>query len=100
MSLATGADSAEATISESDPITVEITGPAMVAEGAMAEYTVSLSPAGVTPTANLTVAYATADGTATAGSDYTSSSGTLTFTQASAGAQMVTVDTHAGHPGR
>ena len=84
---------AEATIADSDPITIEISGPEMVAEGAMSTYTVSLSPAGVTPTANLTVDYATADGTATAGMDYTASSGTLTFTQASAGAQMVTVDT-------
>ena len=57
--------------------------------------------AGVTPTANLTVAYATADGTATAGMDYTSSSGTLTFTQASAGAQTWSRwTTHPGHPGR
>ena len=85
--------SAEATIAESDPITIEISGPAMVAEGASATYTVSLSPAGVTPTANLTVDYATADGSATAGSDYTSSSGTLTFTQASAGAQTFMVAT-------
>ena len=54
----------------------------------------SLSPAGVTPTANLTVDYATADGTATAGMPTTRRRvGTLTFTQASAGAQMVTVDT-------
>ena len=93
VSLATGAASAEATIAESDPITIEITGPATVAEGAMATYTVRLMPAGVTPTADLTVDYATSDGTATAGSDYTASSGTLTFTTTSAGAQTVTVDT-------
>ena len=53
----------------------------------------SLSPAGVTPTADLTVDYATSDGSATAGSDYTSATGTLTFTTASAGEQTVTVDT-------
>ena len=39
-------------------------------------FTVSLSAAATTP---VTVAYATSDGTATAGSDYTSATGTLTF---------------------
>ncbi|PZR10294.1 MAG: hypothetical protein DI532_18405 [Azospirillum brasilense] len=39
-------------------------------------FTVSLSAAGSTP---VTVHYATADGTATSGSDYTVASGTLTF---------------------
>jgi chitinase len=39
-------------------------------------FTVSLSAASTTP---VTVAYATADGTATAGSDYTAATGTLTF---------------------
>ena len=47
----------------------------------------------MTPTANLTVEYATSDGTAEAGSDYTGTSGTLTFTQASAGAQTFKVST-------
>ena len=47
---------------------------------ATSNYTVSLSPSGVTPTADLTVSYATADGTATAGKDYTAKSETLTFT--------------------
>ena len=93
VSVATGAASAEATIAESDPITVVIEGPATVAEGAMATYTVSLSPAGVTPIADLTVDYATSDGTATAGADYTSATGTLTFTTASAREQAVTVTT-------
>ena len=91
VSLATA--TATATIAESDPITVVIEGPATVAEGAMATYTVSLTPAGVTPTADLTVDYATSDGSATAGNDYTAASGTLTFTTASAGAQTVTVTT-------
>ena len=85
--------SATGTIAESDPITIEITGPATVPEGDSADYTVSLSPAGVTPTEDLTVDYATSDDTATAGSDYTAESGTLTFTTASAGEQTVTVDT-------
>ena len=56
-------------------------------------YTVSLSPSGVTPTADLTVSYATSDGTATAGTDYTAVSGTLTFTNTAAGSQTFTVST-------
>ena len=47
----------------------------------------------MTPTENLTVNYATADGTATAGSDYTATSGTLTFTRADAGTRTFTVQT-------
>ena len=76
----TTADSATATIAESDPITVSISGPASVAEGATTtDYTVSIS--GGDPTADLTVDYATADGTATAGTDYTAKpTTTLTFT--------------------
>ena len=94
ISLKTGASSASATISESDPITVSISGPSSVVEGKVTTaYTVSLSPSGVTPTSDLTVAYATSDGTATAGSDYTAASGTLTFTGASAGPQTFTVQT-------
>ena len=90
----TTAASASATISESDPITVNIAGPSSVIEGAATtDYTVSLSPAGVTPTQDLTVNYATADGTATAVDDYTSATGTLTFTQAAAGPQTLTVQT-------
>ena len=69
-------NSATATIAESDPITVSISGPSSVDEGdATTDYTVSLSPDGVTPSADLTVSYATADGTATAGSDYTAQVG-------------------------
>ena len=76
ISLKSGASSAQATISESDPITVSISGPTSVDEGdATTAYTVSLSPSGVKPTADLTVSYASADGTATAGTDYTAKSG-------------------------
>ena len=58
-----------------------IAGPAAVAEGAgKATYTVTLS---AEPAADVTVKYATSDGTATAGSDYTATSGTLTFTTTS-----------------
>ena len=94
VSLKNGASSATATISESDPITISISGPTSVDEGdATTNYTVSLSPSGVKPTSDLTVSYATANGTATAGSDYTSKSGTLTFTNAAAGSQTFTVQT-------
>ena len=94
ISLKNGASSATATIAASDPITIAISGPSDVDEGeATSSYTVSLSPSGVTPTSDLTVSYATSDGTATAGSDYTAKSGTLTFTNASAGAQTFTVET-------
>ena len=66
------------TIIENDAATFSATGPATIGEGAgTATYTVSLS---VRPSANVTINYATADGTATAGSDYTAASGTLTFT--------------------
>ena len=84
---------ASATIAASDPITVNVSGPASVNEGAAAEYTVSLSPDGVTPSADLEVFYATADDTAVSGSDYTAASGTLTFTTAAAGSQTVRVQT-------
>ena len=94
ISLKNEAKSATATIAESDPITIAISGPSSVDEGdATSNYTVSLSPSGVKPTADLTVSYATSDGTATAGSDYTAKSGTLTFTNAAAGPQTFTVQT-------
>ena len=60
ISLKNGASSATATISESDPIAISISGPTNVDEGdATGNYTVSLSPSGVTPTADLTVSYGT-----------------------------------------
>ena len=46
------------------------------APGATADFKVMLLPA---PVARVTVDYATSDGTATAGADYTATSGTLTF---------------------
>ena len=85
--------SAAATIAESDPITIELSGPSSVSEGDAGAYTVSLSPAGVTPTEDLTVSYATSNGTAIAGRDYTAKSGAVTFTQAAAGARTFTVQT-------
>ena len=93
----TTAASAEATIAESDQITVSISGPSTVDEGdTTTTYTVSLSGRHI-PTADLTVSYATSDGTATSGTDFTSKSGTLTFTQAAPGAQTFTVEHDRGH---
>ena len=72
------AASVAVTITEKDAATFSVTGPATIAEGAgKATYTVSLS---AEPGADVTVKYATSDGTTTAGSDYTAASGTLTFT--------------------
>ena len=51
-------------------------GDARVTEGVTAEFTVTLSSAA---TGAVTVSYATVDGTATAGADYTPTSGMLTF---------------------
>lgn len=64
------------TASGTEP-TVSLTGPALVNEGAgYAVYTVTLSAPSTTP---VTVSYGTTDGTATAGSDYTATTGTVSF---------------------
>ena len=86
------ANSAGVTIESSDPITVIISGSSSVDEGGLASYTVSLSPDGVTPTADLTVHSATADETA-GSDDYEGVSRTLTFTSSDAAAEIVTVQT-------
>ena len=71
------------TIMENDPITVELSGANSVAEGDSVVYTVALS--GGEPTAAVTVNWSTADavsGTAaTAGVDYASVMGSLSFTE-------------------
>ena len=86
--------SAIVTIAESDPITVSVSGPSSVDEDdGTVSYLVSLSPSDVVPTQDLTVNFATADGTAKAGSDYVSASGTLIFTPADAAAKTITVRT-------
>ena len=81
------------TIVDSPPPYVRIDSPAAVDEGATARFTVGLYDAdGALTTASetVTVNYVTADGTATAGSDYTAvSASTLTF---SAGDQEKTID--------
>ena len=69
----------------SHPTSATVAGPPAIsiddatvqeAEGAVLEFTVSLGHAS---SRTVTVAYATSDGTATSGSDYTATSGTLTF---------------------
>ena len=80
------------TISESDPITVTLSGDSSVEEGGAATYTVGLSPAGVTPTADLTVYYATDDDSA-GSDDYAGVSETLTFTSSDTGDKTLTVQT-------
>ena len=73
-------DTGEGTITDNDggPTMPELSiGNASVEEGETAEFEVRLSGAA---TQTVTVAYATADDTAMAPADYTSRSGTLTFT--------------------
>ena len=69
----------------SHPTSATVAGPPAIsiddatvqeAEGAVLEFTVSLGHAS---SRTVTVAYATSDGTSTSGSDYTATSGTLTF---------------------
>ena len=62
---------------------------ASAAEGEAVEFTVSLSE---TSSQEVTVAYATSGGTATSGTDFTASSGTLTF-EAGESSQTVSVST-------
>ncbi|MEO6409614.1 MAG: Calx-beta domain-containing protein, partial [Burkholderiaceae bacterium] len=76
------------TILDNDLPVVSVSGPMTYNEAAgSASYTVTLSNPSSTP---VTVAYATADGTATAGSDYTATAGTLTFAPGTL-SQLVTV---------
>ncbi len=74
--------SATATVNDDDGPVISIAGPAsQVTEGnsgtSNATFTVTLSAASPQP---VTVSYATANGSAAAGSDYTSAAGTVTFT--------------------
>ena len=64
-------------IADANTPSIAITGPAVVNEAAgTVTYTVTLSNASTLP---VSVAYATADGTAIAGTDYTAGTGTLNF---------------------
>ena len=72
-----GTAAATATITDDDPLTVAVTADAeTVVEGSDATFTVAV--AGGTSTAPVRVTY-TVGGTATAGTDYTAPSGTLTL---------------------
>jgi len=64
------------TINDNDPAPSFTIGNATVTEGGIATFTVTKTGA---TTSSYTVNYATANGTAIAGSDYTAASGTLTF---------------------
>ena len=81
--------SAELKLTDDEELEVSVTVPASVAEGAAAPFTVTL--AGGTSTAPAAVSY-TVGGTATAGTDYTAPSGTLTLA-AGAAAGTITVAT-------
>jgi hypothetical protein len=75
-------DTSDATFTIAAPASsLTVTGPSPVTEGnsgtVNAVFTVTMSPSS---TSTVTVNYATANGTATAGSDYVAVSGTLTFT--------------------
>ena len=78
-------------IAASDPIRVNLVGALAVNEGDTATYHAVLSPSGVVPSDTLVVKYATEDGTATAGADYTAASGSLRFTTTDYGPQQVEV---------
>ncbi len=77
-----GTATATATIGAAGSATVAISGGGNVNEGADATFTVTLSHS---PGAAVVVDYATAAGTATAGDDFTATSGTLTFTAGATG---------------
>ena len=78
------------TITDNDEAPTITIGDARVTEGGTAEFTVTLSSAA---TGAVTVSYATVDGTATAGADYTTTSGMLTFEVNGDGTQRVEVPT-------
>ena len=82
------ADSVVVTILENDVSALSTVDGSAPESGGEIAFEVSISVAG---TADVTVDYATSDGTARAGSDYTATSGTLTFPQGSASSQPVRV---------
>ena len=77
-----------ATIQDDDVPTITFDGPSSVNENS-GNYVVTVKLSSASPEA-VTVVYNTANGTATAGSDYTASSGTLTFA-AGQTAQLITI---------
>ena len=87
------AGSTMVTIGASDPITVSLTGPAEVAEGDPAMYTVTLS--GGTSTADVVVPYILS-GTAESGTDYTPPSGSVTIPASATSGTIEIVTTNDG----
>ena len=77
-----GTERTEVTITDEDTAQVSLQGPSTAAEGTAATFVVSLAPAAPF---DVTVEYAATGGTATGGTDYTATSGTLTFPAATAG---------------
>ena len=82
------ADSVVVTILENDVSALSTVDASAPESGGEMAFEVTISVAG---TADVAVDYATSDGTARAGSDYTATSGTLTFPQGSASSQQVRV---------
>ena len=83
-----GTARATGTIEDDDvSFTFAIAGGGTVAEGGSATFTVTVTPlpATATPGEELTVDWATEDGSAVAGSDYTLGTGTLTFAMGASG---------------
>ena len=81
---------AKTTITDTDAATVAIEDAEAVAEGETASFVVTLSG---TVSSAVEVTYATSDGTAAAGSDYTGVSDTLTFSVGGSLQQTIAVDT-------
>ena len=73
---------------QEDPPTLSVSGASASEADGTVDFTVTLSAAGEN---EVTVDYATSDGTATAGSDYTEASGTLTFPAGSTAPQTIPV---------
>ena len=82
------ADSVVVTILENDTSALSTVDGSAPESGAEMTFAVTISVAG---TADVTVDYATSDGTARAGSDYTAMSGTLTFPQGSTSSLSIRV---------
>ena len=82
------ADPVTVTVLENDTAMLAIAGDEKSESRGTLDFVVSLRPAS---SKVVTVAYATADGTALAGSDYTAVEGTLTFAAGSTASQTLTV---------
>ena len=82
------ADSVTVTIVEKDTSVLSVSDAEAAEDGGNVVFTVSISAASGQ---EVTVAYATSDVTATAGQDYTSTTGTLTFPASSVASQTISV---------